>query len=62
MDENTEADMKDMFAENMQSLKELFRETPSMEHLLQIVATYHGMKQTERGNWFCRSFHHADRG
>jgi hypothetical protein len=56
MEEKAEAGMKDMLAENMQSLKELFRETPSMEHLLQIVATYHGMEQTERGIGFAEAF------
>lgn len=56
MEENTEADMKEMLANNMQSLKELFRETPSMEHLLQIVATYHGIGQTQRGIGFAEAF------
>ena len=56
MEENIEADMKEMLTNNMQSLKELFRETPSMEHLLQIVATYHGMEQTQRGIGFAEAF------
>ncbi|WP_340819315.1 hypothetical protein [Methanolobus sp. WCC4] len=56
MEERTEPDMKDALAENLRNLKESFRETPSMEYLLQIVATYHGREQTERGIGFAEAF------
>lgn len=56
MEENADTDMKAAYAENLRSLKENFRETPSMEFLLQIVATYHGLEQTERGIGFAEAF------
>ena len=56
MDENTEPDMKATLTDNLHSLKESFRDTPSMEYLLQIVATYHGLEQTGRGIGFAEAF------
>lgn len=56
MEENTESGMKTALEENLRDLKESFRETPSMEFLLQIVATYHGLEQTERGIGFAEAF------
>lgn len=48
--------MKTALEDNLQNLKESFRETPSMEYLLQIVATYHGLEKTERGIGFAEAF------
>ncbi|SFM43269.1 tetratricopeptide repeat protein [Methanolobus profundi] len=56
MDDNTEPNMKAALTENLRNLKETFRDTPSMEYLLQIVATYHGLEQTERGIGFAEAF------
>nr|WP_321496586.1 hypothetical protein [uncultured Methanolobus sp.] len=56
MEDKIEPDMKSALKDNLQSLKNSFRETPSMEHLLQIVATYHGLEMTERGIGFAEAF------
>ncbi|MEZ5334710.1 MAG: hypothetical protein R2741_05470 [Methanolobus sp.] len=56
MEENKEPDMKAELAENLHSLKESFRETPDMELLLQIVATYHRLGHAERGVGFAEAF------
>ncbi|WP_292467036.1 hypothetical protein [Methanolobus sp.] len=56
MEEKTGSDMKDALIENLHNLKESFRETPSMEYLLQIIATYRGLEQTERGIGFAEAF------
>ncbi|WMW24161.1 hypothetical protein RE474_08630 [Methanolobus sediminis] len=56
MEDKSEQDMKTVMKDNLQSLKESFHETPSMEYLLQIVATYHGLEMTERGVGFAEAF------
>jgi tetratricopeptide (TPR) repeat protein len=55
MVDKSEPDMKAALKDNLESLKESFRETPSMEYLLQIVATYHGLEMTERGIGFAEA-------
>jgi tetratricopeptide (TPR) repeat protein len=55
MEDKSEPDMKIALKDNLESLKESFRETPSMEYLLQIVATYHGLEMTERGIGFAEA-------
>ncbi|MBP1908037.1 tetratricopeptide repeat protein [Methanolobus bombayensis] len=56
MEDKSEPDMKAALEDNLKNLKESFRETPSMEHLLQIVATYHGLDMAERGIGFAEAF------
>lgn len=55
MENKSEPDMKAALQDNLKSLKESFIETPSMEFLLQIVATYHGLEMTERGIGFAEA-------
>ncbi|WP_407354819.1 tetratricopeptide repeat protein [Methanolobus sp. WCC5] len=56
MEDNNDTNVQGTLRFELRSLKESFRDTPSMETLLRIVATYHEMKQTERGIGFAEAF------
>ncbi len=56
MEEKTDNNTKDKLEEHLRNLKDSFHETPSMDNLLQIVAAYQGIGQTERGIGFAEAF------